>query len=366
MIAFGATPTQIRTHLTYIRPESSPYAFTEAPAWKNLLARTFTVVVLDGVTDALGQFGAGTKENDDIATWHRAVPRLLATRTRAAVVLIDHVVKNGDTRGRFALGGQAKMAAIDGASYVVEVTEPIGKGLRGTVTLRIAKDRPGSIRPHCGTWRPTDRTQEATRITIDSTTDDGLIRFTAEPPATNVGDSPDGDGRPWKPTGIMEKLSRLLEASREPVSQNKLLTMYQADGGRGRKQNTLDAINLLVDGGHVTESTGPNRSRLLRSSSVYRQRTDPEADGYEPPLHGLITPSEEPTTQVVPGGSQVVPGTTSRVVPTGAPPVGAPEPPNASGTAPVVPDREPPRQRLQMDYRTGQMFDIATGELVDT
>ena len=51
----------------------------------------------------------------------RTVPRSLAARTAAAMVLVDHVTKDTDSWGRFAIGGQAKMAGLDGATAMREV-----------------------------------------------------------------------------------------------------------------------------------------------------------------------------------------------------------------------------------------------------
>jgi hypothetical protein len=84
-------------------------------------------------------------------------------------VLIDHITKNAETRGRFAIGGQAKLATIDGAAYLVEPLEALAPGRVGSLTMRVTKDRPGFIRKIAGMWRKTDRTQEAAVITIDST-----------------------------------------------------------------------------------------------------------------------------------------------------------------------------------------------------
>lgn len=262
----GATPQQIRNNFTYIRPEQDPYNSHELPSFQHLLNQNFTLIVIDGVTDALGQSGAASKDNDEIATWHRLIPRTLARHTGAAVVLIDHVTKNTDNRGRFAIGGQTKMAAIDGASYLCEIQEPLGRGLQGEITLRIAKDRPGVIRAKSGAYRASDRTQEAARITIDST-DPTRIITTINPPETNINDTAEGS---VEPRGVMEKISRLVEAYQEPITRSALIKAYRADRGVGRQKVVLDAINRLVDGGYLIEKEGARGARTFRSARVYR------------------------------------------------------------------------------------------------
>jgi predicted transcriptional regulator len=114
-------------------------------------------------------WGGQTKDNDEITRWMRIFPRTVATASGAAVVLIDHITKNAETRGRFAIGGQAKLATIDGAAYLVEPLEALSPGRTGTLTMRVTKDRPGFIRKVSGMWRKSDRTQETAIFTIDST-----------------------------------------------------------------------------------------------------------------------------------------------------------------------------------------------------
>ena len=79
--------------------------------------------------------------------------------------------KDKETRGRFAIGGQAKLATIDGAAYLVEPLEALAPGRIGSLTVRVTKDRPGFVRKIAGLYRKSDRTQEVAVITIDSTRD---------------------------------------------------------------------------------------------------------------------------------------------------------------------------------------------------
>lgn len=270
----GCTHKQIADGLTYIRPEQSPYTTREQHAFRTLLTHTYTLAIIDGVTDALTQEGAASKDNDDIARWHRHIPRTIARHTGAAVILIDHVTKNTDTRGRFAIGGQTKMAAIDGASYLAEVVHPLGRGMKGTITLRVAKDRPGSIRPKSGTYRPSDRTQEAARITIDSTDPERIIT-TINPPEQTMEDT---DEKSVRFTHLMEKLARIVQNFTEPISVREVMKIYREDGGKAKTATILKSINDLLDDGYLIEKEGPRNSRLLRSAHAYRA----EGDGIPP------------------------------------------------------------------------------------
>lgn len=256
MLTFGLTPEQIVNQFIYVRPELNPYALTETEAFKRLLSRRPALVILDGVTDALVQFGAGSDSNDEITKWHRYVPRTIADRTGAALILIDHVVKSSESRGRFAIGGQAKLATIDGASYAVEIEEPIGKGMRGLIVLRIGKDRPGTIRPECGSWRASDRSQEAVRVVIDSAAEPGRIRWEFQPPESSINDAPADQRRPWLPTGAMERASR--EVERAPGGRFKRAELIKVLEARyGTERRVLgQAVSVLSADGYLAEE-GP-------------------------------------------------------------------------------------------------------------
>jgi len=164
----GVPNHNIVTHLTYIKPETRPNE--KDPFWQELLQRTGTeLVIIDGVTESLTIWGGETKDNDSITLWMRQFPKRIATRTGAAVVTIDHVNKSTDTRGRFAIGGQAKLAALDGAAYLIEPLDALAPGKVGGIAMRVTKDRPGGIRKHSVNYRKSDRTQEAAIIKMDAT-----------------------------------------------------------------------------------------------------------------------------------------------------------------------------------------------------
>jgi hypothetical protein len=334
LLSMGATPTDVRDHFTYVRPETSVTAGPDLDAYRRLLSRTYTLAVIDGVTDALGMWsggGAKSGDNDDIARFMRRFPRKLAQLTGAAVVLIDHVTKDPESRGRWAIGGQAKMAGIDGAAYTVEVSEVPTPGGRGVLSLRIGKDRPGQVRRHCGHFRKSDRTQGAARIVVDST---GPVTVLTVDPWPETGATDDGAG--FRPTGIMEKVSKTLEMAGSPLSLRDLREMV---GGRAEHVGT--AVQLLAADGYVTRSAGARGAQLHTSTRSYRQVEDPQSDRYagtigrtpeatasgsqgtgnQSPTNNTPTPSgsgslskDRGTGNHSIGGSRPVPGTTGEPV----------------------------------------------------
>lgn len=193
----GLEPDTIKTRIRYIRPDS-PARLSENFA--TVLSHRYAVLVMDGVTDALGVEGKSMMDNDEVAGWIRTVLRPLATHTGAAVVCIDHVTKSKDERGRFAIGAQSKMAGLSGAAYVCEVRQQLGVGLCGVIELRVAKDRPGTIRAVSVDYRPGDRTAAVATLTLDASGDPRRIGFEVTPAVEGTLNATESDvDLPWDP-----------------------------------------------------------------------------------------------------------------------------------------------------------------------
>lgn len=283
LLMFGATRDEVAAHFTYVQPEASPHASSaEAHAWLDLTRRSLALVVLDGVTASLVASRMESKDNDQVTRWSREIPEQLAHRTGAAVVMIDHVPKDSQTRGRFAIGAQAKLGRITGAAFMLEPKRTLGQGLDGVVSIRIAKDRPGQVRRHGGPVNWSDRTQEVARFVLDSTV--SPPRASVQPPDRH----PD-DGRPFRPTAVMDKVSRFLETASEPSTKRQIEQNIP-----GKAQVTRAALELLVTEGYVTQTPGPRSSLRHASAKPYRQASDPQSDAFtgQPDL-----PEQDSTTR---------------------------------------------------------------------
>lgn len=277
----GVPGDAIRAHLSYLRPERSPADAAERDAWLALLAEPAALVVIDGVTEALTTMGRSTVDNDEVTLWFRQVPRRIAQATGAAVVLVDHVTKSTEGRGRFAIGAQAKMSALDGASYAVEVVQPLGRGMCGVLRMWVGKDREGGVRPYCGHFRAADRAQLAATIVVDSTA--GPITVEVQPPDGLQGT----EAKPFRPTFLMERLSRALEASTVPLSSNALVKT--ADYVAGKAEAKRKALSLLVNEGYVTVAPGANNAALHTCVRPFREGSEDQG-----PTGGLLSTSEAP------------------------------------------------------------------------
>lgn len=281
LLDFGAGPVAVADHFRYVQPEVRPDSVEERRAWEKMLSDTCTLAVIDGVTDALGIFGCSTVDNDDVAGWIRTVPKQIAARTGAAVVLIDHVTKDSSNRNRFAIGGQAKMAGLTGAAYTVEVGAPLGRGMREEVVLKIAKDRPGAIRPQCGSFSKKDRTQEAARIIVDSTVSPPEVTVGA--PRAHGGENPSGE-KAFRPTNLMQRVSEEIEQHSAELTKTQA-----AKNARGKTEYARKAVEILEAEGYVTTKPGRNSYPVYTSVKPYRQKDDPQSDWYPNPGNVIHT-----------------------------------------------------------------------------
>lgn len=139
----GVVPSAT-AQLSYLRPDGR-LSQSDIPWLCAVIAEhDVKVVVIDSVPEALALHDLDENSSMDISTWFQQVPRPLA-RVGATVLVVDHVTKATEGRGRFARGSGAKLAAIDGAAYILEPVEPFSRDRSGHSTLRVAKDRHGSV-----------------------------------------------------------------------------------------------------------------------------------------------------------------------------------------------------------------------------
>lgn len=282
LLLLGVSGEQIIGHLHYVRPSAKPSSPTSLGGWRETLdyADTATLAIIDGVTSCLAYAGLDSNSGDDIAAWYNTMPRLISA-CGPAVVLIDHVVKSKDNRGRYAGGSMQKLALIDGISYSVDMTKPVGKGMRGTIVIKSGKDRISEIEEHCAvSWSSNgSHLREAARIEINST-DPKLMRVTIARPNMMPSDETTRQRGLERPTGLMEKISRIIENAPEEPNQTEIIELLKDDGSSARKTTVLTAINRLLEGEWISNRSGRNNRNIYASVRPYRQMDDPKSDAF--------------------------------------------------------------------------------------
>jgi hypothetical protein len=244
LLDLGVDPRVIIDRFRYVSPQEPFSADAQLRLLSLLTADQPSLVVLDSVGESMALDGVKPNDDDHVARWYRRLPRQMAD-TGPAVVVLDHVTKNSDGRGLYAIGSQRKRAAISGASYLLETVVEFGQGQLGKANLVVAKDRGGAY----------IRATTAAELTLDATAPTGIrARF----------DAPDGGetGRAeFRPTRLMEQVSRYVEA--HPGASGSQID--KAKLGKADYVRKATAI-LVTDGWLSVEKSGTAlRHTSLRS-----------------------------------------------------------------------------------------------------
>jgi hypothetical protein len=195
LLDLGVAPAAIAERFIYIRPDEplTPAAMHDLD---QALSAEPTLAVIDGVTEAYTQLGLNPMDNVDIATWLDLLPRKFA-RAGVTVLTLDHVVKDRENRGRYAIGGQHKLAGVD-VAYSLKVLQPFARGRDGLVSITVQKDRAGRVREFAADG------QVALLRAVSGP--DGSVRIKLEPPEQSAAGA-------FRPTLLMERVSRAVEAT---------------------------------------------------------------------------------------------------------------------------------------------------------
>ena len=250
LLDLGVSPAVIATGFVYIRPDE-PLAPAAMQDLDQALSVDPTLAVIDGVTEAFSRQGLNPLDNSDVATWLDLLPRKFA-RAGMAVLTLDHVVKDREQRGRYAIGAQHKLAGVD-VAYSLKVLQPFARGRDGLVSINVQKDRPGRVREFA-----TDG-QVALLHAISGP--DGSVRIKLEPPEHVAA------GATFRPTVLMERVSQAVEAT-PGLSKRAIRTTVTG------KNDAKDlALELLISEHYIETRTDGQASRH-HSLKPYRENDD--------------------------------------------------------------------------------------------
>lgn len=224
--------------LLYFEPETpaTEASMAElAERWKP------TLVVTDAAAGAYELQGLDDNKRSDCEKWSRIFVRPFWHRGVTTAVL-DHVTKNAENRGRFAIGSERKIGSAD-VHFGFEVVTPLQRGGNGRIRVVTHRDRPGHLA------RPCAATLE---LASDPTTHAITWHFAPPTDEASVEDF-------WRPTVLMERISRYLDAQSDEVTRSAIYRSV-----RGKRDYLVTAIDYLVEDGYVTERGGNRGSRLMR------------------------------------------------------------------------------------------------------
>ena len=104
----GATPAEL-DNVIYIEADGPPDA---SDLERHIIAQGADLVIIDAAAGAYEASGLSENDRGDIERFARMWIQPL-WRAGIATILIDHVVKNSDSRGKFAIGGERKLGGVD-------------------------------------------------------------------------------------------------------------------------------------------------------------------------------------------------------------------------------------------------------------
>lgn len=227
------------------------YLEPSEPARDDTMPKLLTLkpelVIVDAAAGAYDLQGLDDNKRQDVERFTRLYVKAF-WKAGVATIVLDHVVKNTETRGKYAVGSERKVGGAD-VHLGFEVVSPISRGSRGRYKIVTHKDRGGFLK------RGTLANME---LSSDPDTHEITWGFT---PADT-----DNSGDDFKPTHLMEKVSRFLDAHPDGASRNQVETAIEARRGYVRR-----AMDALILDEYVTETDGPRRSRVLTNVRSYTE-----------------------------------------------------------------------------------------------
>lgn len=221
----GATADEVAS-VYYVAPEGPP----DRADLDALVAAKVSLVVIDAAAGAYDVSALDDNKRADAERFGRVWVEPL-WKLGVATVLIDHVVKNAESRGKFAIGSERKLGAVD-VALGLESVKQLNRGGHGLIRILTNKDRPGHLS------RPRAAELE---LTSDPHTHHITWAFRAAADTEDHGSGTDT----FRPTVLMDRvLEQVNSPAYEPISRSALGNEVQ-----GRREYVLKAVDcLLADG----------------------------------------------------------------------------------------------------------------------
>lgn len=244
LLDLGVAPVVIGERFHYVHPETEASPSAIASLCDGIKATAGRLVVLDSVGEAFGLDGVNEDRDNEVTPWMRRVLRPLAG-TGAAVLPIDHGVKNGDN-WLHPSGSKRKRAQVTGAHFHVDSPRPLSREFGGgRIVLTTAKDRHGHY----------TRGKPAAEIDITIYPDGGWS-VAVEPPSRA--------GQSNNDLVLAKAMVRVVQELAEETGRPPSLTMVeQSKRVKGGVQPKRAALEYAVAVGALREEEGPRKARLF-------------------------------------------------------------------------------------------------------
>jgi hypothetical protein len=248
--SLGLGDEQVASSFAYLHPEEALGDDARADVLALVADLHARLVVFDAFNASLALHDCDPSSTPDVERFLRTVVNPFSAEG-AAVVLPDHVVKNREQRGRYSYGSERKQTGVD-VHLGLMTLEPFARGRTGRAKISVHRDRLGFLtRPSPGLFV----------LDSDAESGDCTWRIDTEQVVSEAGT--------FRPTNLMEKVSRYLELAGEERSRKQV-----EDGVTGNRKALRQAIDVLVAEQHLIEREGPRGARLVRLQRPYREADD--------------------------------------------------------------------------------------------
>jgi hypothetical protein len=244
LLLLGASEADVSARFAYIAPDEPLEAALMGDVLEVVRARSCRLAVLDGFNPLLELHGLDPNSGVEVERFYRLIDPIRKAGT--AMVLTDNVVKARGARGAWAIGSERKKSKAD-VHLGMKTLAPLVRGGTGRAKIDVHKDRPGHLlRPVCGIF------------VVESEVDGCSWRIEPD-------DRPDEQGE-FRPTNLMEKVSRWLEVQPKPPSRNQI-----ESAKLGKTPYVRIALDCLIEEGYASEFTGARKARLVRLERAFRE-----------------------------------------------------------------------------------------------
>jgi hypothetical protein len=276
MRMLGVEAQALKDNFAYTRPKNRPDVLdVDRVAFANLLAVEYGVAIIDGANISMALCGLNPNSADDVAQWHALLGLPLAERTGAAVAAVDHVVK-GNERNGFAIGSQHKIAGLTGASYTVEMVEPLGRARCGRTTVRVGdKDRDGFVRGmgiddgHPDGLLVAEFALDATRfVTSESGIETASLKATLQAPDS------DTEARVAAKRDRAKGKTRTVTREEKPTREMELVSAYWEEmADQSAERSTRKTVAALQARAAANNENAPGKNRLEQAAMILKDKT---------------------------------------------------------------------------------------------
>jgi hypothetical protein len=228
----GATDEDLG-RLLYVEPETGPTGSTIAELIDPYRER-LSLAIIDAAAGAYALSDLDDQKRLDAERWAALWVRPLWDAGVASIT-IDHVTKNAESRGKYAIGTERKVGQVDVHLGFEFIGEALRRGGSAVCKITTHRDRPG--------WLPRPRAAE---LELASDPETHRIKWSFNPPGETTGDET------WRPTVLMDRvLAHIGRYGYEPIARTTLAREVS-----GRHMFVLRAIDLLLEEGRLRLDDG--------------------------------------------------------------------------------------------------------------